>query len=157
MAPRRAPFRGEIVLIYPFLARTAQSRGTYPPFPFARISFEDRQVPLHCPHCQHSMVVKDAKPGKYKPKCARCGERFALTVFSDASQKPLVEKLPDIATAPTVLYPPAEAAAVPAAPPTPPAEKTVANNPQVEATMASSSPPAAAFPAASRGSSEKTV
>ena len=39
------------------------------------------------------MVVKDAKPGKYKPKCAKCGERFSLTVFPDASQEPLVQKL----------------------------------------------------------------
>ncbi|MGI8980435.1 MAG: protein kinase domain-containing protein [Pirellulaceae bacterium] len=87
-------------------------------------------MPLHCPHCQHSMVVKDAKPGKYKPKCAKCGERFSLTVFPDASQEPLVQKLPadgerpSIANAPTVLYPPAaEATSVPESPP--PAAKTV--------------------------------
>ncbi|MBC7854358.1 MAG: protein kinase, partial [Pirellulaceae bacterium] len=101
-------------------------------------------MPLHCPHCQHSMVVKDAKPGKYKPKCAKCGERFSLTVFPDASQEPLVQKLPaegeqpSIANAPTVLYPPAAEATI-VSPPSPPApspstsEKTVGGG--VEATV----------------------
>ncbi|MBC7852266.1 MAG: serine/threonine protein kinase [Pirellulaceae bacterium] len=122
-------------------------------------------MPLLCPHCQHSMVVKDAKPGKYKPKCAKCGERFSLTVFPDASQEPLVQKLPaeaerpNIANAPTVLYPPsAEGTAVPESPL--PAGKTVAPNPQVEATIVSTPPPTAKGPASaapSLASSEKTV
>jgi eukaryotic-like serine/threonine-protein kinase len=57
------------------------------------------------------MVVKDAKPGIYKPKCAKCGERFSLTVFSDASKESLAEKLSEegeranMATAPSVLSP----------------------------------------------------
>ena len=121
-------------------------------------------MPLHCPHCQHSMVVKDAKPGKYKPKCAKCGERFSLTVFPDASKEPLIQKLPaegeraNIANAPTVLYPPAADATT--VPESPPAAKTVVPNPQVEATIVSPPPPAAKPPApAARTptSSEKTV
>jgi serine/threonine protein kinase len=107
------------------------------------------------------MVVKDAKPGKYKPKCAKCGERFSLTVFPDASQEPLVQKLPpegerqNIANAPTVLYPPpAEATALPESPP---AAKTVVPNPQVEATITSPSSPATKSPPASSASSEKTM
>ena len=118
-------------------------------------------MPLHCPHCQHSMVVKDAKPGKYKPKCAKCGERFSLTVFPDASLEPLVEKLsaettlPNIATTPTVQYPPpAEATAVPESPP--PAAKTVVPNPQIEATIVSP-PQVAKSPGSAAASSEKTV
>lgn len=118
------------------------------------------------------MVVKDAKPGKYKPKCAKCGERFSLTVFPDASQEPLVQKLPaegerpNIAdaqpaaksTAPTVLYPPAaDETFVPASPP---AAKTVVPNPQVEATIVSppspaTKPPAPAAPSAT--GSENTL
>ena len=140
-------------------------------------------MPVLCPHCRHSMVVKDAKPGKYKPKCAKCGERFSLTVFPDASQQPLVEKLPaegqraSIATTPTVLYThPEETATSPSPTPipskepppsrpkepaepkrqplaSPPAAKTVVAVPQAEATIAS--PPAA--PPSPARSSEKTV
>lgn len=107
------------------------------------------------------MVVKDAKPGKYKPKCAKCGERFSLTVFPDASQEPLVQKLtpegerPNIANAPTVLYPPpAEGTTTPESPP---AAKTVVPNPQVEATIVSPQQPAAKSSPAPSASSEKTV
>ena len=39
------------------------------------------------------MTAKDARPGKYKPKCGKCGEPFSLTVHADARQSPLVEKL----------------------------------------------------------------
>ena len=56
-----------------------------------------------CPLCSHGMTVKDAKPGKYKPKCAKCGQRFALTVFADEKQAPLVEKLVVEDVAATVL------------------------------------------------------
>jgi eukaryotic-like serine/threonine-protein kinase len=118
-------------------------------------------VPLLCPYCQHSMVVKDAKPGKYRPKCAKCGERFLLTVFSDASRQPLVEKLPaegeraSIATTPTVLYTHPEETATSRSPTPLPhqheepasqsepaaAAKTVAV-PQGEATVSMPTPPA---------------
>ena len=120
-------------------------------------------MPLHCPHCQHSMVVKDAKPGKYKPKCAKCGERFSLTVYPDASKEPLVEKLtteptrPNIANTPTVQYPqPAEATAVPESPP-PAAAKTVVAVSQVEAMIASPSLSEGKSVSASSTRSEKTV
>jgi serine/threonine protein kinase len=109
------------------------------------------------------MVVKDAKPGKYKPKCAKCGERFSLTVFPDASKEPLVDKLPaeaarpDISKTPTVQYPPpAEATAVPESPPAP-AAKTVVPNPEIEATIVSPPSPVAKSPSTSPASSEKTV
>jgi transcription elongation factor Elf1 len=53
---------------------------------------------ITCPTCGHAMSVKDAKPGQYKPKCSKCGERFALTIFADA-RPPLVEALARVATA----------------------------------------------------------
>ena len=37
-----------------------------------------------CPTCLHAMSLKDARPGHYKPKCVKCGERFALTVHGEA-------------------------------------------------------------------------
>jgi serine/threonine protein kinase len=40
------------------------------------------------------MTVKDPKPGKYKPKCRKCGAPFSITVSADSAE-PLVEKLPD--------------------------------------------------------------
>ncbi len=103
-------------------------------------------MPLHCPYCNHSMVVKDAKPGKYKPKCAKCGERFALTIPADATCEPVVEKLP-----------PSDAGATlaPVAPVPPPAAKTVADVPAMEATMASPSTPKSAEKTAT-ASNEKT-
>lgn len=100
-------------------------------------------MPLQCPHCQHNMVVKDAKPGKYKPKCAKCGERFALTVFPDASKEPLTERLP------------IEGGTVADSPP-PVAAKTIVPNPQIEATIASPPHAAKSLPT-SPVSSEKTV
>lgn len=39
------------------------------------------------------MTAKDAKPGKYKPKCGKCGERFSLTIAADPAAAPVVEKL----------------------------------------------------------------
>ncbi len=56
-----------------------------------------------CPHCQHGLNVKDAKPGQYKPKCTKCGERFSLTVFAEGDRAPLVAPLaaaPQVAASP---------------------------------------------------------
>jgi serine/threonine protein kinase len=39
------------------------------------------------------MSVKDAKPGSYKPKCGKCGQRFALTLSADPSASPVVGPL----------------------------------------------------------------
>ncbi len=35
---------------------------------------------ISCPHCQHSLSIKDPKPGKYKPKCSDCGQQFVIVV-----------------------------------------------------------------------------
>lgn len=45
-----------------------------------------------CPHCRHGMTIKDPKPGKYKPKCSKCGERFDLEISSDPAKAPKVSK-----------------------------------------------------------------
>ena len=37
---------------------------------------------VHCPFCQHGIAVKNAKPGRYQPKCPKCGKPFALVVNS---------------------------------------------------------------------------
>src|SRR6185295_83599 len=85
-----------------------------------------------CPYCRHSMTVKDAKPGKYKPKCAKCGKRFGLTVGSDPSEPPLVAALIDEAPAPSA--PPSDdpagtARSISAPAPKTPAASTAAGQP----------------------------
>ena len=44
---------------------------------------------IHCPLCQHSLSIKDPKPGKYKPKCSGCGEPFVIVV--EAGDPPIVK------------------------------------------------------------------
>ncbi|MFO0867549.1 MAG: protein kinase [Pirellulales bacterium] len=46
---------------------------------------------IACPHCQHRLSLQDPKPGRYQPKCPKCGERFLLTVPADPQQPPRVE------------------------------------------------------------------
>jgi len=38
---------------------------------------------ITCPSCQHSMLLKSYKPGKFKPKCSACGIVFSLSISSD--------------------------------------------------------------------------
>lgn len=40
------------------------------------------------------MSIKDAKPGRYKPKCSKCGIRFLLTIFAETDRAPFAEPLP---------------------------------------------------------------
>ncbi|MFO0804899.1 MAG: serine/threonine-protein kinase [Gemmataceae bacterium] len=37
-------------------------------------------MPLSCPHCDHRLNLKSAKPGRYRPRCPKCEKLFALTV-----------------------------------------------------------------------------
>ena len=50
-----------------------------------------------CPYCAHGMTVKGAKPGRFKPKCAKCIRLFLLTVAADESTRsaPLPEAAAD--------------------------------------------------------------
>ena len=91
-----------------------------------------------CPLCGHSITLKDAKPGKYKPKCPKCSGRFALTVASDPNTAPAAEKLPVDEAAATM-----QATMAPTPAPTPPPEPapTPAKKsaiPAMDATMAPS-------------------
>jgi ribosomal protein S27E len=38
-----------------------------------------------CPSCQHKIVVKAPKPGRFKVKCAKCSHAFVLAVANDMS------------------------------------------------------------------------
>lgn len=49
---------------------------------------------IACPHCKHGFSLKEAKPGRYRPKCSKCGQKFLLTVFPDANKPPKVELPP---------------------------------------------------------------
>lgn len=44
---------------------------------------------ISCPHCQHSLSIKDPRPGKYKPKCSGCGEPLVIVV--EAGDPPIVK------------------------------------------------------------------
>ncbi|HEV3144581.1 MAG TPA: protein kinase [Gemmataceae bacterium] len=48
-----------------------------------------------CPYCRHSINLKDAKPGHYKPKCPGCGRQFRLLVPDDPAASPIAKALPD--------------------------------------------------------------
>src|SRR5262245_18282883 len=43
---------------------------------------------VHCPYCQHSMNVKSARPGRFNPKCSKCGRVFLLTVSAGPGAGP---------------------------------------------------------------------
>ena len=40
-------------------------------------------MPIICPHCGHSMNAKNLRPGKFKPKCTKCGGVFVLEISED--------------------------------------------------------------------------
>jgi serine/threonine protein kinase len=50
-----------------------------------------------CPHCRHALNLKNAKPGRYTPKCSKCGKPFALTV-SDGPEVKFTVGLPPSAS-----------------------------------------------------------
>jgi len=49
---------------------------------------------ITCPYCQHQMQLKEPKPGRFQPKCSKCGRRFAFTVSPDPASAPEVRVLP---------------------------------------------------------------
>jgi hypothetical protein len=84
-------------------------------------------VSVTCPNCHKSLQLKGLKPGRFKPKCPRCGQAFQLTVPAEPGKEPVAAPLP------------AKPAPAPAAAAPPPAtEPTVALGPRPAA------PPAAA-------------
>jgi hypothetical protein len=40
-------------------------------------------VAIVCPYCGRRIKLKDAKPGRYTPRCGKCGWQFVLTVPAD--------------------------------------------------------------------------
>lgn len=76
---------------------------------------------IRCPYCQHGMSIKEAKPGRYKPKCSKCGQRFALTIYPQPDRAPLTEALPSETAAAAATVPAADS--VPAPKSAPVAEK----------------------------------
>ncbi len=104
----------------------------------------DPPVAIHCPNCNHGMSIKDAKPGRYKPKCSKCGRRFALTIFPESDRVPLAERLPSEPAAGTVTAPVSPQQTVPAAIP-----RTAAPVHPADATLPSAANPAATLPAVS--------
>jgi hypothetical protein len=102
------------------------------------------------------MNVKGAKPGRYTPKCSRCGRAFAVTVPGDPKQTLVVAALPEgpkpAATA-AKKAPPRKPAAPPAArdqtaPLPPPAVDPESTGPPVPAGALETTAPGTAPPAA---------
>jgi eukaryotic-like serine/threonine-protein kinase len=50
-------------------------------------------VTIACPHCRHNLNLKAVKPGKYAPKCPKCGRGFQLVVADDPARTALVRAL----------------------------------------------------------------
>src|SRR5262245_16593838 len=67
------------------------------------------------------MTVKSPKPGRYTPKCARCGKTFALTVSDDTGHPMTAAPL---ASSPKLPGPKSETKPALPARPTPPPAKT---------------------------------
>lgn len=97
---------------------------------------------IACPYCNHSMTVREAKPGTYKPKCAKCGQSFALRVHDDPAKPWSTAKLAPPAAVEQTL-PPTSAAKTVAEPSSPPSVPRAA-----EATLPPPSPPRASSPQA---------
>jgi eukaryotic-like serine/threonine-protein kinase len=49
-------------------------------------------VNIQCPNCGHGLNLKEVKPGKYKPKCNKCEQRFFLVLPADGST-PTIQRL----------------------------------------------------------------
>jgi serine/threonine protein kinase len=51
-------------------------------------------VAIVCPHCRHALNLKNPKPGRYTPKCTKCGKPFTLTVSDGPEVKFIVGPVP---------------------------------------------------------------
>ena len=49
-----------------------------------------------CPHCGHSLKIKAPKPGKYKPTCNKCSERFSLIIPKNPNAKPAAHTFEEV-------------------------------------------------------------
>ncbi|MBY0231467.1 MAG: protein kinase, partial [Gemmataceae bacterium] len=79
---------------------------------------------IQCPYCAHSMSVKTPKPGRYKPKCAKCAGHFLLSVSADDPPALKATALPNAGQpSPEATAPPADPEATSATLPEPPPRK----------------------------------
>ncbi len=60
---------------------------------------------IRCPYCAYTITVKNAKPGRYSPKCPQCAKQFSLIVPADPSGPWLAKPLPTSNTEQTVAPP----------------------------------------------------
>jgi hypothetical protein len=89
-------------------------------------------VNVSCPHCQHAINFKTAKPGRFKPNCPKCGKAFVLTIAADGSASAAV-------STPRPAGPPAGDAA---------GARQAPAGPEVTEALGPSRPPATSSPAA---------
>jgi serine/threonine protein kinase len=59
-----------------------------------------------CPYCQHTASAKNPKPGKFKPKCPKCGKVFQLVIAEDPNTPPSVAKIGGVDPAQMTAGPP---------------------------------------------------
>jgi signal transduction histidine kinase/CheY-like chemotaxis protein/HPt (histidine-containing phosphotransfer) domain-containing protein len=50
-------------------------------------------VSLNCPYCRTELAIKNARPGRFRPRCRRCEREFWLDVSADASLPPIASAL----------------------------------------------------------------
>ncbi len=55
---------------------------------------------IHCPNCQFPMALQGLRPGRFTPKCQKCGKPFLLVVPQDTNLPPEVSVLPAAGAAP---------------------------------------------------------
>jgi hypothetical protein len=64
----------------------------------------DKAVLIVCPSCRRSMRVVGLRPGRFNPRCPRCGRVFQLTVPEGTGQSPVVAELePSVFAEPVAL------------------------------------------------------
>lgn len=51
---------------------------------------------IECPYCRHGMDLKEPKPGRFKPKCTKCLNKFSLRISADADIPPKIKRLKEV-------------------------------------------------------------
>jgi eukaryotic-like serine/threonine-protein kinase len=49
--------------------------------------------PVRCPYCQFELELKGTKPGRFRPSCPGCKNRFVLTVPSEKNKTPTTKRI----------------------------------------------------------------
>ena len=47
---------------------------------------------IRCPYCMFEMELKGARPGRFTPRCAGCGEKFSLLIPENPKVSPTVSR-----------------------------------------------------------------